>query len=62
MNKDVRKLLRRARRAGCRIHVARSGHYRVLGPNGGAITIACSPAKPALDRIRNDLRRIGARI
>lgn len=62
VNKDIRALLRRAKRAGCHVRMARSGHYRITGPSGGAITVASTPRRPALDRIRADLRRIGTQL
>lgn len=59
-SKDIRQLLAKAARQGCHVRQAKSGHFRVTGPSGDTVTVAHSPRAPRLDKIRADLRRIGA--
>lgn len=57
---DLRALLRRAKKNGCTVRHAKSGHYRVTGPTGDTVTVAYSPRSRTLHKVRADLRRIGA--
>lgn len=59
-SKDIRQLLATAVRRGCTVRLAKSGHWRVTGPNGKTVTVAYSPRARCTKAIRADLRRIGA--
>jgi len=59
--KDVQQLLKRLPNAGFEVKRSPTGHWRVTNRHTGrAVTVAQSPKRPALDRVRADLRRIGA--
>lgn len=61
--KDIKHLLRKARRQGFTVRRARSGHYRLTSPAGATITIAATPSGPGgIHRARADLKRLGAQL
>jgi hypothetical protein len=59
-NKDIRQLLRRARKAGAVVDTTTDEHVRVRCPNGKTVYVATSAScYRALRNIRRDLRKIG---
>jgi hypothetical protein len=59
--KDIRKLVRKLRRQGWVVAIARSGPWRLTSPSGERITCSMSPSDPhAYANVRSDARRLGA--
>ena len=60
---DMRKLMRRAKKAGCTVTRTGGGHYKIITPNGTRIICSFSPRDNGAyrDTLR-DLRRDGVQI
>ncbi len=62
-SKCTEQLLDRVRDQGFVVKLARSGHYRVTGPDGTTVTVPKTPAtRRSLRNTRAALRRIGATV
>jgi len=64
VNREVRKIVKAARKQGCRIkETGGGGHVQILTPNGGIVTVSSSPSdERAYKNMRSDLRRQGVRV
>lgn len=63
MNRDIQQLLKKAKRAGCRVEQTRSNHYRIIGPTGESISAPGTPSDfRSIRDVRSKLRRIGVSI
>lgn len=59
----MRKLVKQAAAAGCRVEETRGGHVKLFVPNGGIVLVSSSPSDHhAVKNARGDLRREGLKL
>lgn len=59
-NKDVRRVVQQAERAGCDVRMTKGGHVRIAAPDGGLHFVGTTqPAARTVHNLRTALVRMG---